>query len=189
MNTRASTITIAAIVVSVLSFLSACHHATRHNQGGDSTELKTIEERQDKGTTRRNRSDFEGAIAAHDSCITLATAIDDTTQLIVALNNQGTNQRRLGDMAKAAEYHSNALTLCSQYSDKSSFRAQKNRLHALNGLGNIYLTIGDRDAAEKVFREALRGEELLQSATGQAINLANIGSIKQSTGQADSELV
>lgn len=155
----------------------------------DSTAIKKIEAMQHRGNSLRNSSDFEGAIAVHDSCILMAKEIKDTTQWIIALNHQGTNFRRLGALKEASEYHYQALALCDEYSDKTTFLARKNRVRSLNGLGNVFHTIGNNEAAEKQLRLALAGEIALGSATGQAINLANIGSIKEGQGQLDSARV
>lgn len=152
----------------------------------DSTEIKEIEEMQKRGSEMRDNSNFEGAIAVHDSCITMAEAIHDTIQLVIALNNQGTNYRRLSANKEASDCHFRALQLCDEYSDTTTFQAKKNRVRSLNGLGNIMMSLGNNDAAEKTFRQALHGEEQLGSATGQAINLANIGSIKKHIGERDS---
>lgn len=65
---------------------------------------------------------------------------------------------------------------------------RKNRVKALNGLGNIYLSIYSYDDADSVFRQALEGEHQLGSATGQAINYANLGSIYSARGDDEKAL-
>lgn len=169
-----------------MAFLTACRQSGNAQHQVDSTMVKKIEAMQDRGSEYRNKSDFEAAIAIHDSCIKLAEQIEDTTQLIIALNNQGTNFRRLSAMKEAADYHYRALTLCDAYSDTSSWQAKKNLVRTLNGLGNLLSSLENHEAAENMFRRALHGEEQLESATGQAINLANIGSIKRDVGETDS---
>src|SRR5690606_14923028 len=57
---------------------------------------------------------------------------------------------------------------------------------ALNGIGNISLTLGYYDDAEKYFREALKDEITLKSPIGQAINYANLGAIFEQRQQYDS---
>lgn len=173
------------IIISIFSgiLLSGCR---KDKHPIDESSLQQLKEMQKRGSNLRNQSLFGQAIATHDSCITLATELNDTTQLIIALNNQGTNYRRLGAMKEATDFHSHALLLCRQFSDATSYDAKKNRVRSLNGLGNILLSVGDYESAEQNFREALQGETELESAVGQAINLANIGSIKESQGQLDS---
>ena len=88
----------------------------------------------------------------------------------------------------AQDYHYRAAILSEECSD-TSFTARKNRVVSLNGIGNIYLTIGNLDLADSVFRLALDGERKLHSTVGQAINYANIGSIFESRRQTDSAWV
>lgn len=142
--------------------------------------------RQKLGNTLRNSSDFDSAVAVHEQCIAIATELKDTLQLIIALNNQGTNFRRIGDLDEASIYHYNALELCDKTIGDTSFIAQKNRVRTLNGLGNVMLSLRNTEVAEEMFRRALQGEKALKSATGQAINYANIGAIKEMQGDIDS---
>lgn len=181
-HTRFWTIVIICSICGIL--LTGCH--TNQQTQADEPSLQQLKKMQKRGTKLRNHSLFGQAIATHDSCITLASMLKDTTQLIIALNNQGTNYRRLGAMKEATDFHNHALLLCRQFSDVTSYDAKKNRVRSLNGLGNILLSVGDYESAEQSFREALQGETELGSAVGQAINLANIGSIKKSQGQLDS---
>ncbi len=142
--------------------------------------------RQKLGTVMRNRSDFEAAVKQHDRCIELATVSNDTLQLIIAYNNQGTNFRRIGDLQQASTNHYKALELCDKITGDTSFIARKNIVRTLNGLGNVMLSLGNDEVAEEMFRRALKGEQELRSATGEAINFANIGAIKERNGDADS---
>ena len=145
--------------------------------------------RQKYGKVMRDKSDFEAAIRQHDTCIAMATKLKDTLQLIIALNNQGTNFRRLGDLQEASNNHYSALELCDKTTHDTSYVARKNRVRTYNGLGNVLLSLNNDSVAESLFRRALAGETELNSATGQAINLANIGAIKEGRGELDSARV
>ena len=138
------------------------------------------------GTVMRNKSDFNAAVSLHDRCIATASELRDTLQLIIAYNNQGTNYRRIGDLEEASNNHYAALHLCDKTINDTSYTARKNRVRTLNGLGNVMLSLGNDVVAEEMFRRALKGEQELYSATGQAINLANIGAIKERNGDVDS---
>ena len=142
--------------------------------------------RQKLGSELRNKSDFYTAVEVHSKCIADAEEIKDTLQLIIALNNQGTNFRRIGDLEQASTNHYRALELCDHTMNDTSFVARKNRVRTLNGLGNVMLSLGNDEVAEEMFRRALKGEKELRSATGQAINYANIGAIKERSGEMDS---
>lgn len=80
--------------------------------------------------------------------------MNDTLEIIEALNNMGTNYRRLGILADASEYHFKALNLIERMGE-STYAIKKSRLVALNGIGNIYLTLGNKEAAEKYFASRL----------------------------------
>lgn len=154
----------------------------------DSLEDKSAEliVRQKYGKVLRDMSDFEAAIRQHDTCIAMAKEQNDTLQLIIALNNQGTNFRRLGDLHEASNNHYAALELCDETEHDTTFVARKNRVRTYNGLGNVMLSLGNDSVAESLFTRALAGETELNSATGQAINLANIGAIKEKQRDTDS---
>lgn len=134
----------------------------------------------------RKAGDFPEAILHHRLQADEAFAIGDTSEVIRAMNNIGTNYRRMGVLDEASSYHFKALSLYEQFSDKESKQSRKNRVISLNGIGNIYLTLDNREAADSIFRLALQGEHELGSALGQAINYANIGALFEMDGKIDS---
>lgn len=145
--------------------------------------------RESIGKHYRDHCEFEKAIAEHDSTISLARSSGDTLHWIRALNQQGTNFRRLGDMDEASRLHYEALALTDAQINDTSFISRKNRVVTLNGLGNVLLSMGNYDEAERMFRQALAGERSLGSSVGQAINYANIGSIFEHENNLDSARV
>lgn len=140
------------------------------------------------GNELRRDCRFEEALRAHSKGLQQAELIGDTLEWIQALNNIGTDYRRMGVLDAAQEYHYSAWTLSKEMSD-SSYTAQKNRVTALNGLGNIYMTLGNYQRADSALRLALEGEQALGSAVGQAINYSNLGSIFEKNGRLDSAFV
>ena len=141
------------------------------------------------GKKLRNASQFYEAIDVHKRGLVAAEKLRDTVQIVQALNNIGTNYRRLAILDEASSYHYQALTYCDQYSgsrNPDDRTARKNRVVSLNGIGNVQLTLGNADEAENAFRQALKGENELGSALGQAINYANLGSILESREMLDS---
>ncbi len=141
------------------------------------------------GKQLRDINNFTEAIKYNKKGVELAEEYNDTIEIIRGLNNIGTNYRRLGILDVASEYHYNALTYCDKFNDKTSRLSLKNRVISLNGIGNVELTLGNKEAADSAFREALKGEKYLGSALGQAINYANIGSIFETEGRIDSSWV
>lgn len=138
------------------------------------------------GRICRESSDFGAALEYHEKALLLAKEQRDTANIIYILNQLGTDFRRIGALNEAAERHYEALSYCERYSDQSSYRAKKQRVVSLNGIGNIHLSLQNYDAAERVFKSALSGEKVLGSHLGQAINYANIGYIKEANGEKDS---
>ena len=140
------------------------------------------------GKELRNESRFEEALNVHSEGLRQAKEIGDTLEWVQALNNIGTDYRRMGVLDVAQGYHYRAWLISKEYAD-TSYAAMKNRVVSLNGLGNIYMTLGNFERADSVLRLALRGEQQLRSALGQAINYANLGSIFEHRGQTDSAWV
>ena len=140
------------------------------------------------GKRVRNDSQFDDALRFHSEGLTQAEALGDTLEVVQALNNIGTDYRRMGVLDLAQDYHYRAWTICREYSD-TSYAARKSRVVSLNGLGNIYLTLGNYERADSALRLALEGERELNSPLGQAINYANLGSIFRHWGMNDSAWV
>ena len=138
------------------------------------------------GRSYRNASFFSEALDTHKKGLEAAEEIRDTIQIIQALNNIGTDYRRMSILDDASDYHYQALAVSEAYSDKGSAVAIKNRVVSLNGIGNVQLSLGNPQEAERVFREALKGETYLGSYLGQAINYANIGALLEERDQLDS---
>lgn len=139
-----------------------------------------------EGRNLRNSGSYNEALTLHRRGLELAEEIRDTIEVIQALNNIGTVYRRMGLLDEAASWHYRALTWCEEWSDSTSAVSLKNRVVSLNGIGNVHLSMGNSDIAMSSFREALKGESRLGSATGQAINHANIGALFEEKGQIDS---
>lgn len=138
------------------------------------------------GKCYREHNYFKEAIDCHRREEELAKKACDTLEIIQALNNIATNYRRLGILDEGASYHYKALAYCEQYGGKERNAILKSKVVSLNGIGNVYLTLNNYDMADSVFHSALDGERILNSPIGQAINYANIGSIKEKIGETDS---
>lgn len=137
------------------------------------------------GKEMRDDSRFDDALRLHSEGLKQAEEIDDTLEIVQALNNIGTDYRRMGVFDLAQNYHYRAWAISKDWRN-TSYDAKKNRVVSLNGLGNIYLTLGNYARADSALRMALEGEKELHSDLGQAINYANLGSIFRHRGMADS---
>lgn len=160
--------------------LTCCQHGSPSESETQSIRDSLATLRQ-QGKKERDASRYDEALRLHIRGLDMARAVGDSSEWIQALNNIATDYRRMGMLDVAQSYHYQALSLCDESSD-TTYQMRKNRVKALNGLGNIYLSIYSYDDADSVFRQALEGEHQLGSATGQAINYANLGSIYSARG-------
>lgn len=156
------------------------------NYTGDENKYGMMRASSELGRRYREAAKFNEATICHRQALELAEQLCDTIEIIQICNQIGTNFRRIGIMDEASTFHYKALALCEQYHDKSSYVALKNRVVSLNGIGNVQLSMGNYSAAITAFRQALSGEQQLNSELGQAINYANIGAIFEKQGMIDS---
>lgn len=141
------------------------------------------------GQRMRDNANFSQAIIYHQNGLNAAIRLKDTLRITQMFNQLGTDFRRVGAFPEASDYHFRALHMAETYSKKDDFRGKKNKVMALNGIGNIYLSLQNLAEAGKYFQEALLYEKELGSVLGQAINYANIGSVYQMMHQYDSAFV
>lgn len=139
-----------------------------------------------EGRIMREKSDFSNALEYQTKALELSLQLGDTLSFIQDYNQLGTTFRRLGRLEQALNNHYLALNYAGQYHPDTSDEALKNLVVSCNGLGNVYLTMGDDTKAEQYFRRALAGEKKLESLLGLAINYANLGSIFEKRQQLDS---
>jgi signal transduction histidine kinase/AraC-like DNA-binding protein/ActR/RegA family two-component response regulator len=175
--------------------LSTRLYAIRNEDSLQIALQKFIEEKNDVGkmicykqlgSRQREKARFSEAIGSHQLGLEIALKLNDTIEIVQAMNNLGTNFRRIGAQSEASQYHYQALHYAEAWSGLSTHTGTKNRVVSLNGIGNISLTLGYYNEAEKHFREALKDEIVLKSAIGQAINYANLGAIFENRQQYDS---
>ena len=166
--------------------LTCCQHGSPSESETQSIRDSLATLRQ-QGKKERDASRYDEALRLHIRGLDMARAVGDSSEWIQALNNIATDYRRMGMLDVAQSYHYQALTLCDESAD-TTYQMRKNRVKALNGMGNIYLSIYSYDDADSVFRQALEGEHQLGSATGQAINYANLGSIYSARGDDEKAL-
>ncbi|MFA5649470.1 MAG: ATP-binding protein [Bacteroidales bacterium] len=138
------------------------------------------------GSRQRESSRFSDAISSHQQGLEIALKLKDTIEIVQAMNNLGTNFRRIGAQSEASQYHYQALHYAESWSGLNTPVGTKNRVVSLSGIGNVSLTLGYYNEAEKHFREALKDEIVLNSPIGQAINYANLGAIFEINQQYDS---
>lgn len=173
------------LMLVLLTLLSGCNDGSRQT-AVDSELRDSVKVLIDSGKVLRNEARFKEAVALHERALALATSIGDSLNVIAANNNLGTDMRRMGLLDDAMQYHYAALKLCDERANDTTFALRKSRVVALNGMGNIELSLGALSSAENVFHRALAGETDLGSDLGMAINFANLGAIKEEQGDIDS---
>ncbi len=140
------------------------------------------------GKRLRNNSQFDQAMQMHKSAQDIAYELSDTLMLIKSYNEIGTLFRRIDALNEAIKSHYSALRYSELYSDSMKYVARKQKTIALNGVGNISLSLEFYDKAEESFRECIKIESELGSDIGLAINYANLGAIFTVRDQRDSAM-
>ncbi|MBS1538432.1 MAG: tetratricopeptide repeat protein [Bacteroidetes bacterium] len=103
-----------------------------------------------------------------------ATLIDETASQILrahALLLLGTNARLHSDYPKAMEYF-----IASQAASETA-NDQLGVARAINGIGNVYLSISEYASALEQYRKAITIFEAIGNEEGLAINLGNLGNV------------
>ena len=101
------------------------------------------------GRVIRKHSRFTDAITAHNRSLDIATQLEDTIEMVEALNDLGTDCRRQGDLAKANDHLIRALKLTDAYSDHKSDEALSMRVKTLNGIGMIEIEMCNYPIADR----------------------------------------
>lgn len=133
---------------------------------------KQIDELNSKGNYFRNQTDFKSAFDLHYKALVLARDYKDTLGIVFSYNNIANDLRRSDANEQAVSYY---LQVLKMIDGNPSYL--KSQTIAMNGLGNIFLTLEKPDQALDYFNEALTIETGLKSNLGIAINYANIGEV------------
>ena len=141
------------------------------------------------GALQRAEGRIPDAISSHKQGLEIALSLNDTVEIVQALNNMGTNFRNLGANSEASLYHYQALNYAEIWSEAPTSIGVKNRIMSLNGIGEISLSIGYYSDAENIFREILKQDNSEQNLREKAINYANLGTIFKTRQQYDSAYI
>ena len=137
------------------------------------------------GSLQRASGRISDALSSHRQGLTIALQLNDTVEIVQAMNNMGTNFKRIGANSEALQYHYQALDYAENWSELHTPIGIKNRIISLSGIGNISLTLGYYNDAEKLFREVMKYETPEDNPRGKAINYANLGDIFKANKQYD----
>ena len=109
-----------------------------------------------RGKALREDSRFAEAMDFQQKALELSLDAKDTLNIVYDYNQLATTLRRLGRLEEAMHQHYSALQYAEEYSDSAAMF--KSLTAAVNGLGNVFYSLGDLDEAEKYFRRSLSGE-------------------------------
>lgn len=156
------------------------HFSKKNNDAGKMICLNHL------GSAQRASARYTDAIDNHHQSLTLALKLDDTVEIVQALNNLAIDYNRIGKYSESTELYSQSLHYAENWSGLNTPMGAKNIAKSLNGIGNISFIFGNYSEAENFFRRALKHESLLQDSREMAINYTNLGSIFEVHQQFDS---
>lgn len=139
-----------------------------------------------QGRRLRQLARFDEAIASHQRGLELATELNDTIEMTMALHCLGDVARRKGELSKANGCYYKALHLCEGYSDSRYAVVMKAEAVVLNAIANIEIDLFNFSAADSVLRKSLKMEETLGRNLGIAVNYIDLGQVKLAKGELDS---
>lgn len=134
------------------------------------------------GINARYNQDYIKSVENHKKALVYLERTDDTFQKIKCLNSLGVTYRKLNLEKEAFNNYFKAL----QLSEKIG--SQKSISMALNGIGNVFLNVGEYDKALYYFKKGYNVELLNNNVRGQEYNLANIGEVFLNKKEYDSAL-
>lgn len=136
----------------------------------------------------REEGNLKSAFYQIENIIRKAQLWGNNKMLMVAYNNYAVVCRRVDRLNDASRYHLQALKIAENFGNKPDRLILKSRCAALNGLGNISLSLKQYPDALAYFTEAIKIEQKLGSKVGMAINEANIGAVLEMIALPDSAL-
>ena len=135
-----------------------------------------------KGTVHRNLSLFKSSVLLHKEALEIAESIENEEFIVFSLNMIGVVYRRMDAIKTALDYNQRALTLAESI-EQPTLHIKRSINVALNGIGNLYQTMGQYDLAITQFERAMTLEAELNNTLGLAINNQNIGNCLEQKGE------
>jgi tetratricopeptide (TPR) repeat protein len=139
------------------------------------------------GRKYRDISQFSKSFILHQKAFDAAEKAKSVEFEIFSLNMISVVFRRTDAIKAALDYSQKALELAEAVKNPSEGIKRSINV-SLNGIGNIYLTLGQYDLAIEQFKESMKLEEALGNKLGLAINNQNIGECYEKLGKLDDAL-
>jgi tetratricopeptide (TPR) repeat protein len=144
---------------------------------------QSLQDYNNEGMQRANRSDFHRAFQAWEQGLELARKRDDRGWLSVFLGNLGVVYSELGDYSQALAHHDQALQIKRAIGDRQGEGA------ALINLGNVYSELGDYPRALAHYEQALQIDRAIGARQGEGDNLTGTGVVYSELGDYPRALV
>ena len=141
------------------------------------------------GHSFQTASQYMNAVDAHLQELALAQELKDSLMMATCLNDLGVNYRRMSLYKEALRYHSQAIEVASTPKETDLDKYLKCQAVGNNGIGNIYIKVGNYEQAEHYLRLALAIETRLGSHLGMNVDNSNIGMTYEHRGMYDSAQV
>ncbi len=154
---------------------------TRNYSEGQAYALNQI------GRTYRDISQFSKSFILHQKAFDIAEKANNLEFEVFSLNMISVVFRRTDAIKAALDYNQKALELAETIKNPPDGIKRSINV-SLNGIGNIYLTLGQYDLAIEQFKKSMKLEQALGNKLGLAINFQNIGECLEKQGKLDEAL-
>ncbi len=154
---------------------------TRNYSEGQAYALNQI------GRTYRDISQFSKSFILHQKAFDIAEKANNIEFEVFSLNMISVVFRRTDAIKAALDYNQKALELAETIKNPPDGIKRSINV-SLNGIGNIYLTLGQYDLAIEQFKKSMKLEQALGNKLGLAINYQNIGECLEKQGKLDEAL-
>jgi len=127
------------------------------------------------GLYHLNSFTFTKAIHYHKLFLDAAVSSGNKRMEMKALNALANDYEQRSDVNESTEYYYKALSLWNKMGDQQDVAVQTEKAVTLNGLGRIYLKMGQADEAIGYLRESYEIDNLYKNINGKAGSLLYIG--------------
>ena len=129
------------------------------------------------------KNDFNNAVKCFNYSMNLYSKLNDTSQVILLLNNLGIIYSYTDEIDSCLIYHKKALKLAEKSNNKTEF------IETLNNIGTYYLFRAEYKKAINYYKIAIDSAKKLNYEEGLSAALNNLGATYQYFGKNDSAII
>lgn len=141
------------------------------------------------GRIQNHNSDYIKSVESYKQAAAIQSALGETSDEIQTMIGIATSCRRMGAYSSASDFLFHALNLLENSDFVDTEDGKKQHSYILNGIGNVYKYLDNKEEAEKYFRKSLAYDMQTGNYVGMAMNWNTIGSIYEHRSQFDSAAV